>query len=110
MHAIKIRDRSENPAKQLCRGRVLRNFEVFSVVSQPVEAPVAKSAQILSFSRSRAEEFAQPGRETGIPNTIHDRETRDEFSTVVQPPSLRPSLLMIQMKDDRRLQTQQFDI
>src|SRR3979490_1388807 len=110
MHAIKIRYRRQNTAKQLCRGRVLRNFEVFSVVSQPVEAPIAKSAQILSFSRSRAEEFAQAGRKTGFPFSIHDREIRDEFPTVMQPTALGPSLLMIQMKDKRRLRTQQFDI
>src|SRR5258707_15205294 len=35
---------------------------------------------------------------------------RDEFPTVVQPTVLGPSLLMIQMKDKRRLRTQQFDI
>src|SRR6266849_6598743 len=35
---------------------------------------------------------------------------RDEFPTVVQPTGLGPSLLMIQMKDKRRLRTQQFDI
>src|SRR5260370_3025157 len=35
---------------------------------------------------------------------------RDEFPTVVQPTSLGPSLLVIQMKDKRRLRAQQFDI
>src|SRR5260221_10590993 len=35
---------------------------------------------------------------------------RDEFPAVVQPTSLGPSLLVIQMKDKRRLRAQQFDI
>src|SRR4030081_944637 len=34
----------------------------------------------------------------------------DELPPIVQPTVLRPSLLMIQMEDDRRLRSQQFDI
>src|SRR4030088_1564662 len=40
MHAVEIGDRTENPAKQVAGSIVLRRFEEFGVILQPVKEPV----------------------------------------------------------------------
>ena len=72
MHAVEIGDRTENPAKQVAGSIVLRSFEEFGVISQPVKEPVGEPSQIIPFNRSRIEEFVQARRKTWIPCSIYN--------------------------------------
>src|ERR1700730_3151877 len=72
MHAVEICARTENPAKQVAGSIVLRRFEEFGVIFQPVKEPVGEPSQIIPFNRSRIDEFVQARRKTRIPCSIYN--------------------------------------